>query len=202
MNERRKAPGKAIKGAPLPEDYLKMVGEVFSTNFDAPLQELRKSQPSARFVAQGTIYPDEICLAVSLAFEGQLAATTVRASVDYDPLASSPKVEELLAVCIDGIGSVFSELTDEEQPQRLEQLLDASASALENVPLEWAGIKIEKRSVFLIVDKSNLELDTAAEDWLAKNDPHYQENLEKEQAETEELFITGESARKKKESLH
>jgi hypothetical protein len=51
-------------------------------------------------------------------------------------------------------------------------------SALEEAPFEWTPLKIQevqKITVHIKMDKSNPTLDRMAEEWLEKNDPHYQE---------------------------
>ena len=58
-------------------------------------------------------------------------------------------------------------------------------------PLEWTSMNIEKKRVFVRVDRINPALDQAADAWLRKNDPEYAEQEEEEQAETRELFKTG-----------
>lgn len=200
MSERRK-PGKP-KSSPLPVDYLKMVSDVFATNFAEGLEAVQKLRPKSAFVGGGAIYPDEICFTISLIHPGQLAATTVRASVDYDPLASSPKLDELLSICVDASGSIFGDLLDASKPAKIEALTASALSELENVPFQWTEVKIDKRRVWLLVDKSNPQIDDLADDWLSKHDPEREAREAIEAAETEKLFITGESARKKREDGH
>ena len=185
------------KSSPLPVDFLKMVNEVFSTNFDAGLKALSKIKPDPFFQASGLIYSNEIVLAITLAHKDQLAATTLYASCDFDPKASSPTVQDLLGACVDAVGSVYGALLDPAKKDRLEQLADESLSALENVPFEWTPLELDRYKVFVKVDKSNPALDDAAEEFLKKNDPEYQDRLEREHKETEELFVTGPKARAK-----
>src|SRR5258708_38683376 len=97
--ERRKQ--NAIKSSPIPPDYSKMVAEVFATNFDQALKELTKLKRGlVRFEVSGAIFADEVVLSVSLLIGAELAATTVYASVDYDPVASVPQIQELLSACV------------------------------------------------------------------------------------------------------
>ncbi len=185
------------KSSPIPADYAKMVTEVFNANFDHGLKKLAKMKKSPpRFVVSGAVYLDEIVLSISLLIGKELAATTVHGSVDFDPRASSPSVQDLLGVCVDAIGTVFSPLlsTGDEQ---LVTLADEPLAALQGVPFDWTRIEIEKSRVFVKIDKSNPELDQMADAWLQKNDPKFKEHQELEEAETEKLFVTGEEQKAK-----
>lgn len=184
------------RSSELPADYLKMVSEIFATNFDEGLKALSQAHGKSRFIAHGEIYPDEIVLAISLVSEGQLAGTTVHSSTDFDPKASSPTLEDLLSACVDAVGTFFSEVLDPKKPERIAQLVSESLSALENAPFEWTQIEIERFRVHLKVDKSNPMLEQMADEWLRKNDPDLKKRKKKEQEEVESLFITGEKAKK------
>lgn len=192
MTERRKSkPGIREKASPLPPDYLKMVTEVFTSNFSEGMAMLAKHAGDPRIEATGAIYPEELILSVSIIHEGQLAATTAHASVDFDARASSPTIQDLLGLCVDALGSVYGEILDPSKPDRIEQVADHSLSAMENIPFEWMSVKVEKREIFVKVDKSNPKLDDLADNWLAKHDPNFVEELEEEERETEKLFVTG-----------
>jgi len=188
MERRKKTSGRSTQ---LPHDYISMVGEVFSTNFDAGLKTLAALKPSPQFVADGEIFPDEIVVCVSLTHKNLLSSTTVYASVDFDPKASAPKIEELLAACIDAAGSVFARLLDERKPKRIEQLAADSLGALEDVPFDWSAVDIEGRKIHLKLDKANPSLERMTDDWLAKNDPEHKLREKEEHDETEKLFVTG-----------
>lgn len=178
--------------APLPGDYLKLVAELFNTNFDSGLKALEKIRPErASFNASGSLYPDEIVLCISLIHEGQMAATSVYGSVDFDPGASSPTVEDLLAACVDAIGSVYGPLLDPKKPGKLEQIADETLSALEGVPFEWTEVEVDRRKVHVRIDKANPKLDELADEWLKKNDPELQELESENQKVAEKLFVTG-----------
>jgi len=190
MESRKRSP---LKSSDLPVDFLKMVGEVFATNFDEGLKAFEKVTGGAAssFKAGGQIFADEIVLTVSLLTENQIAATTAYASIDFDPKASSPTLQDQLAFCVDALGGLFSVLMDPGKPEELEKLANESLSALEDVPYDWTPVDVEKRKVYLKLDKSNPVLEQAADDWLAKNDPDYKKRLKEEQSETEKLFVTG-----------
>ncbi len=186
----------AAKFSDLPHDYVKMVNEVFATNFDEGLKALAKLNPAeAYFTTTGRIYVDEIVVCVSLMHKEQMAATSVYASCDYDPKASSPTIQDLLAACVDATGAVYSQLLSPETPEVLEQLANESLSALENIPFEWTEFKVERHKVYLKVDKANPEIDKMADDWLEKHDPEFRAEAEEEQKETEKLFVTGPKTR-------
>lgn len=189
--ERRKGSPRS-PSSPLPVDFLKMVVDVFASNFDAGLKELRKhTKGDLSFSAEGAIYADEILLAVSLIEESQLAATTVYASSDFDPKASAPSAQDLLAVCVDGIGAVLAPLLDPEDPKRIALLAEESLSALDDIPFEWTSIPVERRKLFVRIDKANPKLEALADDWLRKHDPELSGLEEENEAEAEKLFVTG-----------
>lgn len=182
----------ASKHSELPPDYIKMVNEVFATNFDEGLKALKQFNPAqAYFSTTGRIYVDEIVVCVTLLHEGQMAATSVYGSCDYDPKASSPTIQDLLAACVDSIGAVYGQLLSPETPEVLERLTNESLSALENIPFEWTEFKLERHKVYLKVDKANPEIDKMADDWLEKHDPELRTEHEDEEKETEKLFVTG-----------
>ncbi len=197
MKERRKHHPKPQKSSSLPSDFLKMVGEVFANNFSEGLKRIRKVHADSAFIARGEIYPDEIVLSVSLIHPGQLQATSVYASADFDPKASSPTLEDLMAACVDASGTVFGLFFDSKHPERVDQLLEGTMAAIEDVPYEWTEVTVEKRRIFVMLDKSNPTLDEAADDWLAKHDPTHAEREAREHEETEGMFVTGATARKK-----
>lgn len=189
--ESRKA---KVDGAPrtsgLPVDYLTMVTDVFTTNFDSVIKAISKTAGAGvHFEVNGSVFPDEIVLAVSLIIEGHLAATTVYASIDFDPKASAPTAQDLLAVCVDAAGAVFVKLTEDQKA--IEGLIQESLSAMKEIPFDWTPIEVERQRIHVKVDKANPKLDQLADDWLNRHDPEFQERQAKEQAETEKLFFTG-----------
>ena len=199
MTERRLAATKdsetadMLKSSELPVDYLKMVNDVFETNFDAGLKALGKLKPSPRFESRGQIFPNEVLICVSLVHEGHLAATTVYASADYDPRASSPTIQDVLAACVDAIGTLFSDILVADDETKLDALAHESLAVFEDIPFEWAAVEVDRRKIYLKVDKANPVLEEQADDWLAKHDPDFKEIEAEEQEETEKLFVTGPS---------
>jgi hypothetical protein len=189
----------AATGSDLPVDFLKMVAEVFTTNFQEGLEALAKANAAQRFEADGTVYPDEIVLSVSLGQTNQISATTVHASSDFDPAASAPPAEDLLSANIDAIGAVFAQLFI---PNNIDKLATGHLSELEGMPFEWTEIEINKRKIFIKIDKSNLTLDKMTDEWLSKNDPELARELKEEQGEeqkhlSERLNITPGSKHRK-----
>lgn len=193
MTEKRIPASKKQKQKPvsLPVDYLKMIQEVLAQNFEEGLTAFAKLKKNPKFKASGAIYPDEVLLTVSLVSEGDLAATTIHASADFDPKASSPKAEELLASCLDGIGALFNHFFDPEKPELLKDLASSSLSEMKDIPFHWSEFPINKRSIYLKVDKSNALIDELTDEWLDKNDPALKAESEKEHEESENLFVTG-----------
>jgi hypothetical protein len=171
-----------------------MVEEVFTANFSEAITKL-DLKPAPTFVSGGDVYADEIVVRVSLVQEGRLAGTTVHASSDFDPKASAPKIEDLLSLCVDALGEVFGGLF--EAP---EALLSASMGEVAGLPLEWTEVTQSKRKIFVRVDKSNLVLDQAADDWLAKHDPEHKRSERKSEQEAEKLFVLPPKAGKR--NLH
>jgi hypothetical protein len=171
-----------------------MVEEVFSGHFDVALKAFQAIRPDSSFSVQGEVFADELVIGISLISQGHLAATTVYASADFDPKASSPTIQDLLSACVDAAGGVFSTLMDADRPETLAQLAEEFLSELEGIPLEWTSLDSNQRRVFVKVDKANLVLEKITDDWLKKNDPHYEDELAEEQAETAKLFVTGPSS--------
>ncbi len=189
LERRKKTQGKS---SAVPVDFTKMVNEIFTANFDAGLKGLAQLRPNPfTFDTSGTIYPDEIVLCVALLEEGQLAATSVYASVDFDPRASAPTLQEVLGACVDAIGALYGKYLADAKPEQLEKLSAESLSELEDVPFEWTSMKIENHKVHLMLDKSNPKLDQLADDWLDQHDPDFKRKQAEEEQETEKLFVTG-----------
>ncbi|MBI2711407.1 MAG: hypothetical protein HYX41_00900 [Bdellovibrio sp.] len=192
--ERRKT--SVSKSSPLPQDYLKMVREVFGDHFKEGLDAYCKLRPNSRFEIDGAVYADEVVLAVCLASDQTLAATTWYASADFDPKASAPSVQDLLSACVDTLAGVVNEIISADKPEKLEQVADESLSALEDAPFQWTKYETDRRDIFVKVDKANLRVDQQADEWLAKNDPDFKKNSENESKATEDLFFTGPKTKK------
>jgi hypothetical protein len=187
MKERRKQ--TASSHSSLPKDYTGMLSGVFAANFSDRLKQLPETE-RLQFLSNGEIYGDEVVIHVSLVEEGKLAATTVHASCDFDPKASSPTVEDLLAICVDAVGDVFSSLFEAKpDPEGNPAILSPALSALGNAPFEWTETEVNKRKIWIKIDKSNPVLDQAADDWLAKNDPDFEKRLKEQEKDAESLFV-------------
>lgn len=194
--ERRKGDDVST-ASPLPKDYIKMVTEVFTTNFDAGLKALRplmKGEPS--FDINGMVLSDELVLCATLVEEGAVAATSVYASIDFDPKASAPTIQDLLSACVDAVGSVYTHLLDPTQQNRLEQVAANTLSVMDNVPFHWTEMKVDHFRIYLKVDKSNPTLERIADDWLSKNDPGLKKLKEENEEEVKKLFVTGPTHRR------
>ncbi|MFZ9594805.1 MAG: hypothetical protein ACO3A2_01870 [Bdellovibrionia bacterium] len=188
MNPRKMS---VSKSSDLPEDYLKMISDVFHSHFEFGLKLYQQKRKDAFFKAQGAIYTQEICLSVSLVSKGSLAAETVYASCDFDPKASAPTAEELLSACVDAIGSVFNTLLDEKKPDQITELAEGSQEVLDPLPVHWTATEINKREIYIRFDRANPLIETLTEEWLKKNDPTWSESEKKTQKEMENLFFTG-----------
>lgn len=192
-----KITGRLSRAADLPVAYTKNVREVYTTNFEEGMKLLKSFQKVKNsFDVRGAIFPDEIVLSVSLVSDGQISATTIHASVDFDPKASSPTAEDLLNICVDAVGSIFGMLLDPTTPEKVEKLAAGSLAAFADIPLEWTKIDFDSRRVWILVDKSNPNLDEMADKWLAENDPELHSEEEEYEEETKGLFVTGAKAKK------
>jgi hypothetical protein len=199
--EKRKS--DSLRSSPLPAAYLKMVTDVFQSNFDEGLKKISKlTGESVHFEVSGSVFPSEIVLCVTLVQGDSVSATSIFGSADFDPKASSPTIQDLLGSLVDAIGSVLFPLMNPKKPEHLENLVSASLGALEDVPFEWTAMEVEKRKVWVMLNKANPRLEMAADEWLAKHDPDHKARLAQEHEETEKLFVTGAKAKKPAGSLH
>ncbi len=200
IESRKNAPKPSMRlsrSAELPVDYTKNIREVFTKNFAEGMKLLKTFQKVKNsFDVRGAIFPDEIVLSVSLVSEGQISATTIHCSMDFDPKASTPTAQDLLNVCVDAVGSVFGMLLDTDKPEMVEKLASGSLASFADIPFEWTKIDFDNRRVWILADKSNPNLDEMADKWLAENDPGLHSEEEEYEAETKELFVTGEKAKK------
>ena len=178
-DRRNQKPGSNPHGSELPSDFLKIVIETLDQALAPGLAEIKKIHPETGFHAEGLIFGDEILLSISLTHGPQvLPATTIHGSIDYDSSQEKPSVNDLLALCLDSIGSVFQHYLDPAYPERIHQIADASLGALEEAPFDWTPYKLiegQKETIFVKIDKSNPTLDRMAEDWLRANDPEHAE---------------------------
>ena len=181
----------------LPLDYTRMVKGVYDNNFNEGLEALNKlTGKKSEFQIAGTIFSDEIIFVASLVTEKQLSATTFYCSSDYDPKASSPTAQDILATCVDAAGGFFETYLDPKNTEKLEQLVGDSLSSLEDVPFEWTKVEFEKRQLWVKVDKANLSLDQLTDDWLAQNDPEAKIADQELEEESKDLFVTGKNPKK------
>jgi len=182
MTEHRKT---GLKPVSLPKDFLKLVNELFTGHYDTALKDLSKELKNPRFSSFGQIYHEEIVLGVSILSEKSLTATTVYGSIDFDPSATQPTAQDLLNICVDAIGSVFAVLLDPKAKNPYSSILADSLTTVDNAPFDWNPIEIEKRTVFVKMDKANPEIDRATDEWLKKNDPDYRKNIDDESLDDE-----------------
>jgi hypothetical protein len=165
------------KPGDLPVDFLRLVEETMEQALEPGLEGIRRIHRESKFSARGAIFADEVILSVSLVHGADvLSATTVHASVDYQPNQDKPGLNDLLAQCVDSIGEVFQFYLDPSRPERVAQLAESSLGALEEAPFEWTPMARGKTPVITVhvkIDKSNPQLDQLTEEWLKKNDPEY-----------------------------
>ena len=70
------------------------------------------------------------------------------------------------------------------------------------MPFDWTAMNVERIQVYLKVDKANPGLESMADDFLAKNDPDFLKRQAEEQKQVEDLFVTGDKAKKPGGTLH
>jgi hypothetical protein len=188
--KRRPIPnGPAPKHSTLPVDYLRLVEQTITQALDAGLAEIKKIHPESTFFADGAIFGDEIILSLTLSHgEQNIAATTVYASCDYQPLQEKPSLEDILSRCVDAAGSVFEFYLDPKSPEKVAQIADHSLGALEDAPFDWTQSEAGAPVIWVKIDKSNPRLDVAAEDWLMKNDPDYVKSKQKDDDASKEFL--------------
>ena len=175
------APDALQKPTDLPEEFLKNVKEIFETHFESGLKKIESLQnDEVFFEVFGGIYQDEIVLSVSLRQKGQMAPTTVHASCDFDPNANAPKAEDLLSLEVDAVGSVFDPFLNSQDEEKMKQIASPHLNDIEDVPFHWTALEIEKRNVYVKMDKSRPELEKETEEWLEQNDPDLKSELDEE----------------------
>ncbi len=192
--ERRKITNVVAKATELPVDFIKMVNEVTNAHFDQPLALLKANQTPYFFETTGKIYPDEVTVSISLIPLNSIASTTIHASIDFDPKANLPQLQDVLGQCVDAIGTLWAQFISEKDVESVLDFLMGSLSSYENqkeIPYVWTPIILDGSKIFLLLDKANPKLDQLAEDWLEKHDPDYEARKIREQQETEKLFVKG-----------
>jgi hypothetical protein len=168
MERRKDTPSK---GEALPRDYLVLIEGIFDKNFSDQIKGKGKKREA--FVVYGMIYPDEVVIAVSLKNPTNMHMTTCYGSMDFPPpsfitesgapASSSPSdaVQTAVNSCIDVIASFFQTYFEEERPVDYES----------EYRQEWVPVDLEKTlRVFLRLNRDNLELEAASEQFLAEHD--------------------------------
>ncbi|MBN20934.1 MAG: hypothetical protein CL678_06545 [Bdellovibrionaceae bacterium] len=184
--EKRKRKDHSVqKKQPVPADYTRMVQSVLEKNFDQELTTLNSLLEGPYFSVHGNIFLDEIVLSVSLLFKDKMNATTIHTSIDYDPHASRPTAEDLLSICLDASGALLQVLFEIKHRKAI---LDASLSSFEDIPFEWTETEMNKKKIFVRVDRTHPEIEKKTEEWLSQNDPQYQEELQKLEEEQMEAI--------------
>lgn len=190
--ERRKLNNLPQIQTDLPVDYVRLVIETLNAAEEKGLAIVRKTHPKAAFTANGAIYSDEILLAITLSQgEQDLAANTVYASAEFNPNLEISQLESVLGACLDATGAVFDFYLNPAHPDRIEDFLHYSLSALDEAPFEWTPVEIHeivKHPVWVRMDKLNPLLESIADQWLEKNDPTFSAKTEEAPAEAEEFL--------------
>ena len=170
MERRKDTPSK---GEALPRDYLVLIEGIFDKNFSDQIKGKGKKREA--FVVYGMIYQDEVVIAVSLKNPTNMHMTTCYASMDFPPPSFIPEsgapavgtpsasdaVQTAVNSCIDVIASFFQTYFEEERPVDYES----------EYRQEWVPVDLEKTlRVFLRLNRDNLEVEAASEQFLAEHD--------------------------------
>jgi len=198
MIESRHHFGTHVKPVDLPSDYLNELVDVFSIHYGDALSKLESMKSGPYFSANGGIYLDEVVVSLSIQFDKSNSAITVFASSDFDPNASSPSAEQVLAACVDAIGFLFSKLLNADE-ENLNAIASGRLTELNDIPLIWTEVEMEKFKIFLKVDRSNPNLDDQATQWLEENDPEETSRIEHEQEDQESFSKARLTIRTKKD---
>jgi hypothetical protein len=172
MEKRKELSDSMTKPTPLPKDYLSIVEEALHSTFDAGLQRVIAKTKEARFYASGAVFGDEIRLTGSLLYgKDSLNATSIHASIDFDPATGSETVDTRLASCIDAIGDWLEHYLQNEDEEIFESFINMSLGSMEDGPFDWTESKEGKTPrAWIKIDKLNPVLETLADEWLEKHD--------------------------------
>lgn len=169
---------KELKPVDLPKDFLKILTETFNEKFVIGLKMLEKTLKNPKFISSGKIFPSEMVVGVTLTSEGTTVGNTVWSSIDFDPSQKKPTPAEALNICADVAAAVMTQLFETPDVFNAQSL-----TVIDNVPFDWTLIEWEKSKVFVKFDKSNPVIDKIAEDWLKKNDPHWEKYQDEDDIE-------------------
>jgi hypothetical protein len=151
-----------------------MIQDVFLKNFAKQLRGKGKERET--FVASGEIFPDEILVAVSLKNPKNLRMTTCYGSMDFPPPSLIPEsgapgaiagssasdaVQHAVNGCIDVIGGFFQSFFQEDRP------VDYDNEYCD----DWTAVDLDKTTrVYLRINRDNLELEAASDDFLERHE--------------------------------
>lgn len=183
---------RLTKSSDLPIDYIKMAKEALENHFSEALEHIQKEfKVSFSWELGGRIFSDEIVLFASLIPSSGLVATTGYCSIDFDPKATKPNAEDCLALCLDGLGDLMEVLLNSEDGKMRPALFESSSATFEKMPLEWAEFEVQKKIVYLKMDRMNPKLDQEATEWLKKHDPMMTHEEDEFEESASELFVKG-----------
>ncbi len=167
------------KATDLPHDYLRLVEQSATEQFQETLAEFRQDYPEVQFQARGDINGEEVILGLSLNFGATvLNAVTVYSSAPFLAHQDRPSLEQTLNAVVDAASTVFVALT--ETPEKRDALRDRSWMNQDTTPIEWTKVETHLKdnltggpalSVFVRCEGTNFVLESATEAWLNANDP-------------------------------
>ncbi len=140
----------------LPADFIKDVTSLFNTQFE-------KQRGEASFSVHGAFYPDEVLLCVTLMKAGVLRAASFYASMDLPSLPNITEKPQLLTenlqFIVDLVASWYHQCFDESGQNGIEAVHDA----VDELGDVWEAVDWEKKKIYVLVNKDNHTLETAAD---------------------------------------
>ncbi len=172
MEKRKELSESAANFTPLPKDYLSIVEEALHSTFEAGLKRVISKTNEARFHASGAVYGDEIRLTGTLLYgKDSLNATSIHASIDFDPSTGSETVDARLASCIDAIGDWLEHYLQNEDEEIFESFINVSLGGISDGPFDWTEAKDDSNPrAWIKIDKINPVLENLADEWLTKHE--------------------------------
>lgn len=172
MEKRKELPDTAPTSTPLPKDYLAIVEEALHSTFEAGLKRVIAKTNEAHFHASGAVFGDEIRLTGTLLYgKDSLNATSIHASIDFDPITGAETVDARLASCIDAIGDWLEHYLQNEDEEVFESFINVSLGGITDGPFDWTEAKDNTTpKAWIKIDKVNPVLETLADEWLNKHE--------------------------------
>lgn len=170
----------STKWTAFPKAYIDQIQEVFQEAFAEQLQ-------TGKFVVEGRLYPEEICLRVGYLAQGRLQQNNFEVSIDYSGLTGDAQAR--IHSCIDAAASLMNEFFLAEGDVEL--------------PLNWKNFDFNSVELWVQYNTINSALEAEADALLGKSPL----GLVQEDDEDIEFASKGDTASakktgKKRQNLH